>query len=877
MQINDGKSARITRVLRTLAAALLTLSLATASAQSRTDARVLEQETQRGIVELYEALTPLKSVSSFMTVGAHPDDERSSQIALLSRGLGVRSITITANRGEGGQNSIGTEYRQALGVLRSREMEQSSAAFNVELFFLSESFDDPIFDFRFSKSAVETLGIWGEEVMMEKLVRAIRESRPDIIFTNFQDVFGQHGHHRAMAYAGEQAFTLAADPEAFPEHFELGLEPWQAAKFYLPAGRGSGQADFELETTLTMDTGAYNQFFGATYEQLGQQSRAYHRSQDMGSWRAEGAGSSNLHLVQSFVTDAETDDSLFAGLSFTVADLAENVSDETLAGQLNDIQAAIDGAFKAFPDFTAVHESLETALGTTRAARETLAGLDLDAAVARDLDFRLDKKELELQFASRRALSLVTRISAATPELTRGGSTEVTVSAYLGGGKNIENVSFSVVTPAGWTVESTTAPEATALAYGETISETFVVTVPEDAPYYNPYRRNANPFRAYGDVYGVISYEVDGVPFEVTVDSREIIGVLPDISLRVTPENLVFNLLQDQTDLSLSVAATNYVNGPTETTVVVDAPEGWTVEPASADLSFDRKGDARGVTFTLVPPAGISEGSYDFAVRAEGEASSSDYTRVISYDHIGRTYLISPATANLQALEVAFDPDLRVGYVAGGSDTVYEGLRLIGMNVDLLSEDDLTTGDLDQYDSIAVGIYTYRLRPDLFAANQRLMQWVEDGGNLLVQYHRPADAWDPEIVPPYPLELGRVSLLSRVTAADGPVEFLEPEHPVMTTPNTISQADFDDWTKERGLYFAQEWDEHYTPLFSVTDAQWPDTWDELPFLGSMLTTDIGKGRYTYTSLVLHTQIENNVPGAYRIYANLLTPRAADSE
>jgi hypothetical protein len=194
------------------------------------------------------------------------------------------------------------------------------------------------------------------------------------------------------------------------------------------------------------------------------------------------------------------------------------------------------------------------------------------------------------------------------------------------------------------------------------------------------------------------------------------------------------------------------------------------------------------------------------------------------------------------------------------------------MNVDLLSEDDLTTGDLDQYDSIAVGIYTYRLRPDLFAANQRLMQWVEDGGNLLVQYHRPADAWDPEIVPPYPLELGRVSLLSRVTAADGPVEFLEPEHPVMTTPNTISQADFDNWTKERGLYFAQEWDEHYTPLFSVTDAQWPDTWDELPFLGSMLTTDIGKGRYTYTSLVLHTQIENNVPGAYRIYANLLTPR-----
>ncbi|HNQ99703.1 MAG TPA: PIG-L family deacetylase, partial [Trueperaceae bacterium] len=269
---------KTTNLLRAAAVSLMALLVAFASAQSRTDARVLEQETQIGILDLYEALTPLKSVASFMTVGAHPDDERSSQIALLSKGLGVRSITVTANRGEGGQNSIGTEYLQALGVLRSREMEQASAAFNVELFFLSESFDDPIFDFRFSKSAVETLEIWGEDVMMEKLVRAIRQSRPDVIFTNFQNVFGQHGNHRAMAYAAEQAFTLAADPNAYPEHFEMGLEPWQAAKFYLPSGRGSGQADFELETTLSIPTGGYDQVYGATYEQLGQQSRAYHRS-----------------------------------------------------------------------------------------------------------------------------------------------------------------------------------------------------------------------------------------------------------------------------------------------------------------------------------------------------------------------------------------------------------------------------------------------------------------------------------------------------------------------------------------------------------------------------------------------------------------------
>lgn len=866
--------AKSNNLLRAVVVSLMALLVAFASAQSRTDARVLEQEAQIGILDLYEALTPLKSVASFMTVGAHPDDERSSQIALLSKGLGVRSITVTANRGEGGQNSIGTEYLQALGVLRSREMEQASAAFNVELFFLSESFDDPIFDFRFSKSAVETLEIWGEDVMMEKLVRAIRQSRPDVIFTNFQNVFGQHGNHRAMAYAAEQAFTLAADPNAYPEHFELGLEPWQAAKFYLPSGRGSGQADFELETTLSIPTGGYDQVYGATYEQLGQQSRAYHRSQDMGSWADERASNSNLHLVQSFVTDAETDTSLFAGIPYTVADLAAKVDDAGLAGLLTDAQAAIDRAIAAFPDFGAVQGELTVALATVRAARAALAASDVDAATASDIDFRLAQKELELQVASRRALSLVTRVVAANPELTRGGTTEVTVSAYLGGAVNADNVTFAVVAPEGWTVEPKEAVEPANLTNGETAKQTFVVTVPADAPYYNPYRRNVNPFRASGDVYGVVSYEVDGVPVSVTVDAREIIGVLPDVSLRVTPENLVYNFLSPS-ELVMNVAATNYVNGPAETVLTVDAPEGWTVEPASVALSFDRKGDARGASFTLIPGEGVAEGAYDFAVRAEGDASSTDYTRVISYEHIGKTYLVSSASANVQALEVAFDPNLRIGYVDGGSDRVYEGLRQIGMNVDLLTEDDLTTGDLSKYDSIAVGIYSYRARPDLFAANQRLLKWVEDGGNLLVQYHRPADAWDPESVPPYEIELGRVSLLSRVTAADGEVEFLEPENPIMTTPNVLTQADFDNWVKERGLYFAQEWDEHYTPLFSVTDRQWPDTWDELPFLGSMLTTDYGKGRYIYTSLVLHTEIENNVPGAYRIYANLLTPPAQE--
>ena len=244
---------------------------------------------------------------------------------------------------------------------------------------------------------------------------------------------------------------------------------------------------------------------------------------------------------------------------------------------------------------------------------------------------------------------------------------------------------------------------------------------------------------------------------------------------------------------------------------------------------------------------------------------------------MGRTYLVTPAAVNVQAFEVAYDPDLRIGYVATGSDLVYEGLQRIGMDVTLLNDADLATGNLDRFDTILVGIYGYAARPDLAAANARLLEWVENGGNLLVQYHRPRDNWDPENTSPYPLTLGSVSLLARVTDQTAPVEILEPGHPLVTTPNQITEADFDGWIKERGLYFAENWNERYTPLFSITDRQWPDTAEETPFRGPMLTAEVGEGRYTYTSLGLHTQIESNVPGAYRLYANLVTPRQAGEE
>lgn len=856
---------------------LLIASLVIAGVALAQDARITEQQLNRGIVQLWERLVPLKSVASFMTVGAHPDDERSSVLSLLSRGYGVRTITVTANRGEGGQNAIGTDYRQALGVLRSREMEEASLAFDVELFFLSESFDDPIYDESFSKSAVETLELWGEDVMMEKLVRAIRQSRPDILFTNFQNVFGQHGHHRAMAAAAQEAFTLAADPNAFPEHLAMGLEPWQVKKFYLPAGDGGSREENpeELAATLTLPVGEYDPIYGASYLQISEQSRAYHQSQGMGRFRSEGPSESELHLAESVVDVPAMEEDIFTGIARTVADLANGIDDEDVAAQLQELDAALVATVDAYPDFAAVADNAALALGLTRSTREAVAASALDDASKSDIDFRLGIKEVELQYAAQSALSLVPRVELDNRELVAGGTTEATVTAFVGGEATAENVTLDLVVPDGWTVERVLEDGETAdaqpLGYNETLTATFRVTVADDAPSYNPYRRNVSPIGANGLVYGVVNFTSGGQEMAVEVDDDSLVAVLPDVSITTTPTDLVYNLLSPETPITLAVALTSYA-GAGFTDVSLDLPEGWSSEPASSEVSFAEVGDTRSVTFTVVPPEGVERASYDIAVVAEGELASTESVDVIEYDHIGRTYLVTPAVVNLQAFDVAYDPELRVGYVDGGSDLVYEGLRRIGIDVTLLSDSDLASGDLSQYDTIMVGLYGYAARPALAAANSRLLEWVEAGGNLVVQYHRPRDNWDPESTPPYPVTLGQVSLLARVTDQTAPVEILEPEHPLMTTPNQITSADFDGWIKERGLYFAEEWSDEYTPLFSITDRQWPDTAEETPFTGPMLTAEVGEGRYTYTSLAIHTQIELNVPGAYRLYANLVTPR-----
>lgn len=819
--------------------------------------RVQEQASEHAVVELWEALLPLGSVNSFMNTGAHPDDERSSLLAYLSRGEGAQVISVTANRGEGGQNAIGTEYNNALGALRSREMEEASRAFGVDLYFLSEGADDPIYDFGFSKTSEEALSIWGEEETLRRLVRVIRESRPDVLFTSFLDVYGQHGHHRAMTEATKRAFDLAADPTAFPEQLEQGLRPWQPRKLYLPAESGAGSTYADAEppppVTLTIDTGAYNPIFGATYEQLGEQSRVYHQSQGMGSWHPEEPATASLHLLRSAVNRRADDTAIFGGLPNTVGDLAETVSDRQLAGTLRAAQTHIEAALDDYPNYLAVAANVQSALTEVRAAQARLPQADLGNAQRADLSFRLNLKARQLVGASQRAGLLITRLEVTEPEddepentytLTPGGATSLTLSAYRGGETPITNVNFDLAAPEGWTVTRREAGGKSALAAGETLTATYTVTAPADAAFTDPYRVHASPYAPNSPVYGVVSYRMNGVPVTLEVAPEARVAVLPELSLTALAPEMILNTAVPSESFEVAVTATNNLAQATDTSLGLRTPGGWQVEPEAVPLSFAGAGETQSASFTLTPPAGgLEPGRYTLELMADGQAASAEHVQNISYTHVGNNYLTEPAVVEIQAFPVEVSQDLRIGYVDGGSDTVYESLRQLGLQVELLGEETLSTGNLSVFDTIVVGIYAYAARPDLAAANNRLLNYVREGGNLFVQYHRPSDNWNPETTAPFALELGSPSFSWRVTDENAEVSYLAPEHPLLNTPNEITAADWQGWVKDRGLYFPSSWAEQYTPLLSLQDP------GEAPFESSLLSAEVGEGRYTYSSLI----------------------------
>ncbi|NOJ73128.1 NEW3 domain-containing protein [Paenibacillus alvei] len=808
----------------------------------------------RGIVDLWKSIKPLTTIASAMNTGAHPDDEHSATLAYLSLGRGINTSSVIAVRGEGGQNEIGSELGQGLGVIRTRELQEASKITNVTLGMLGEQLNDPIFDFGFSKSVEETLEKWGESVAYERLIRKIRELRPDVIIPAFLNENSTHGHHRTINVLTVRAFKDAANPDVYPEHLKQGLQPWQIKKLYLPAN--------DKDYTVRAPIGEYNNIYGASYLQLGEESRFMHKSQGMGRVYDEGAsqGDSYYKLDLSMVKTKEKEQDFFDGIAFTFADLANEISvkskDNQIAKDLQALQQDADRIVAAYPSFANVLKEVHGMKADVQTALADVKKSSLDAAAKEDLLHRLHVKEEQLNKASMEAASVVVKVKPDANELVAGQTTKVVVTAFNGGSTQLNSLKLSLNVPAGWTATPVGTTSAGKLGYNETASAVFEVNVPADAPLFKPYE--ASVFQ------GKVDYEAYKTATTLQGTPQNAVAVLPPYSMTLSPSATILNTLKPGEPIPVKVTVRNYTPGASKAAVSLNVPAGWTSEPAAEELSFAAKGETKSIAFSVKAASNVRPGKFTVtAIAKNGNVQSTQGTQVIQYPHIGKTYIVQPAELQIQAFDLKTPEKWKVGYVSSGFDNIDQYLRQVGVNVVNLDAKDIESGDLSPYNAIVLGIRAYAFRPELIPSNQRLLNYVKNGGNLVVQYHKPEDKWSPDLAP-YPIKIGSPLIQWRVTDENSKVITLAPEHPMFSAPNKISDQDWNNWSQDRSAYNPSEWGKEYTELISNGDP------GEKEFTGTFLTANYGKGVYTYSSLVWYREIPALVPGSIRMFVNMIS-------
>ncbi len=772
--------------------------------------RIARQMANPALIRLHRTLSRLTSVVTVMNTGAHPDDEQSGLLAWLRLGLGMRVVVACSTRGEGGQNVLGPERRGALGVLRSREMEEAARVLDADIHWLGHGPDDPVHDFGFSKDGDATFARWGEARIVERLVRAYRTERPDVVIPTFLDVPGQHGHHRAMTRAAETALRLAADSAAHPEHLAEGLTPWQVAKYYLPAWSGGGATyDDEMPpppATLMVAAPGVDPATGAAWDHLGEQSRLFHASQGMGHWRATPRDTWALHLVA-----GEPEARITGGLPATLEALA------ALPGApdaLHSAARAVTEAVAAFPDAEAVVAALVRA-----DAALDLAAVGAERGFAAAHAHRIARKRAEVQAACLLAAGLMPTLAAAAPaRLVPGATGAVSWEWAL---PPAQEVTVDLLLPDGAS-ETARAPGGAKLS------------VAQDAPFTRQFDPAWSALGGNGAVSLRIGAAVGGRWMTARQDLETPVEVGPARLVALDPSAVIV-------PLAGSVAHTPLRGAEG---LDWDLPPGFAVEGGQLSL-----------------PRSPQPGLHVLTPLVGGRPALRRYEA--RYPHSGAFSHLAPETLRVLAVDLVL-PTARIGYIGGGGDSV--GLWLDRMGADVTPLDRLDPDqDLSRFSTLVVGIVAFGTRPDLPAAVPALHRFVAQGGHLVTLYQRPDQGWQPDATPPRRLVVGTPSLRWRVTDPAAEVTMLQPDHPLLAGPNRITAADWQGWDKERGIYFASDWSAEYQPLLAMQDA------GEAPLKGALLTGRIGRGRHSHCALVLHHQLDSLVPGAFRLLANLVQP------
>jgi LmbE family N-acetylglucosaminyl deacetylase len=797
---------------------------------------------------LEHAIDGLDTVGTVLYVAAHPDDENTRFLAWLAGERKLRAVYLSMTRGDGGQNLIGTEQAELFGLIRTQELMAARKLDGAEQRFARTK------DFGYSKSAEETLRIWGKETALADVVWAIRTVRPDVIVTRFSSSPDQrnHGHHIASAMLAEEAFRLAADPSAFPEQL-AHAEVWQADRILYNQSPWRFTPDTDLSQFLSVDVGGYSPLLGRSYGEIAGASRSMHKSQGFGA--AQARGPLPEYFTPTGGTAPKAD--IFEGLDFTW-DRFPGMGD--VKARIADVKAAWSpkAPHAAIPALLALYDALDA---------------------VPDAHWKRTKRD-HVQRLIAGCAGLYMETVASDHSAVPGGQVDATVEVINRSPAALELV--SVTLPGGARVEvgkalGNNAPVVLAQAF----------TVPADAPFSNPYwlveRNETGSFTVadpamVGEPEGppalsvTYTIRVGGRTFEFRqgvehkwVDPVE--GELYRPFEVVPPVTVNF----DATALPIPDRAPRPLRAVLEAgkagvsgVLRLELPPGFASRPAEVPFALDAKGQELDVVFEVVPPPGKGAltPSMGGTLRAVATVDGREYDKSvvrIDYPHIPMITLHPDAAIPVVPFELKHKAK-RIGYIPGAGDTVADNLRQVGYEVDVLTDAMLDTGRLGVYDAIVVGVRAYNTNPRMRVHHDRLMRFVEGGGTLVAQYNTNNRLSVPVApIGPYPFVIGR----GRVTDESAEIVLADPAHPVLTRPNALTPADFEGWVQERGLYFAESWDERYEAPLAMNDP------GEAPERGSLLIAKHGKGRVIYTGIAFFRQLPAGVPGAFRLLANLM--------
>lgn len=812
--------------------------------------------------EILSNLKKLNVLGSVLYVAAHPDDENTLLLAYMAKERLVRTGYLSLTRGDGGQNLIGPEQGENIGVIRTQELLAARRIDGPDQFF------SRAYDFGFSKSTDEAVRTWGQDKVLSDVVWIIRKYQPDVIITRFPpDARAGHGHHSASGLLAEQAFKISADPTKFPEQLRY-VKPWQAKRIlwnaFIPGQFLSNKRPDEAGDLIGIETGLYNPLLGKSYGEIAAESRSQHKSQGFGVPANRGAKIDYLLLKAG--DPAQKDP--FEGVDLTWQRVSgsarvQTLVNQTIAGFRADQPAA---SVPALVQLYQAISQLDTTNLYVRAKRQ-----DVQALIQQCLGLYFETNPADYAATPGETIRLTTSVV---------GRTDVPIT--------LTNVRYS-------TGASTPGKDTTLnilLKPNDVVSLPTTLTIPKTTKISQPYWLEKPIDRGLFQVdnqqliglpenppalTASYTFDISGQPFTfsrpVVYKSTDPVDgetyrpfvIQPDVTANLAERVYAFassDKAPKTADVVLRAGRANVAG-----TLRLDVPAGWRVEPQSLPFDLKSKGDEVRLSFNVSPTAGAQNGTLKAVITTGApDRPTGTFTtglRVIGYKHIPTQTLFPPAEAKLLQLDLKVTAK-NVGYIVGAGDEVPAALQQMGCRVTPLGPAELN-GSLASYDAIVTGVRAYNTDNWLARYQPKLMEYVKNGGTLVVQYVTPTSSFlrsEPPLpqLGPYPFTVGR----ERVTEEDARVTFLNPQHPLLNKPNPITEADFNGWIQERGIYFAQDWDKSYEPIFSMNDQ------NEAAKQGSLLYARYGKGHFIYTGLVFFRELPAGVPGAYRLFANLIS-------